>query len=120
MVLISSALEDFGGMMRSGFKGTIASRSSFQYAVSIALMRTVISTPLNPISAIAFRTSSRAASFSSGETASSRSSMMLSAPSESPLIIMFGALPGKKSMLLRIFPSVNAYLQDAIPQLCIL
>jgi hypothetical protein len=95
-------------MMRSGFSGTIASRSSFQYAVSIELMRTVISTPRKPISCMALRTSSLAASFSSGETASSRSKIMLSAPSESPLMIMFGAFPGKKSMLLRIFPSVKS------------
>ena len=81
--------------------------------VSAALTRTMISLRQRSTFFTAYLTSSRAASFSSGDTASSRSNMMASAPKKPQLVIIFGLFPGTKSMerLMRsLLPPVRARL----------
>ena len=67
------------------------------------LMRTIRSQPLRSIYFRVFRTRMRAASFWSGLTASSKSKITASAPKLPLLISMLGLLPGKNSILLRIY-----------------
>ena len=91
----------------------MASKSCANSGVSAALTRTMISLRQRSTFFTAYLTSSRAASFSSGETASSRSNMMASAPKKPQLVIIFGLFPGTKSMerLMRsLLPPVRARL----------
>ena len=91
----------------------MASKSCANSGVSAALTRTMISLRQRSTFVTAYLTSMRAASFSSGDTASSRSNMMASAPKKPQLVIIFGLFPGTKSMerLMRsLLPPVRARL----------